>query len=116
MLRAACRLRYWTGRAALPPNLGLPSPMSLLWGGLRLPDDETGDCFKFTNALAGMAAARGVRFQFDTAIEAIEADAGGVISVRTNCGPVTADRYVVALGSFSPARVGCSASGCRSIP
>jgi D-amino-acid dehydrogenase len=74
-------------------------------GGLRLPDDETGDCFKFTNALADMAAAQGVRFQFGTAIQAIEADAGGVISVRTNRGPVTADRYVVALGSFSPALV-----------
>ena len=35
-------------------------------GGLRLPDDETGDCFKFTNALADMAVAKGVQFQFDT--------------------------------------------------
>jgi D-amino-acid dehydrogenase len=74
-------------------------------GGLRLPDDETGDCFKFTNALAEMAAARGVGFQFDTTIEAIETDARGVTAVRTSCGAVQADAYVVALGSFSPALV-----------
>lgn len=74
-------------------------------GGLRLPDDETGDCFKFTNALAQMAAARGVRFQFETRIEAIETDARGVTAIRTGQGPVTADAYVVALGSFSPALV-----------
>jgi D-amino-acid dehydrogenase len=74
-------------------------------GGLRLPDDETGDCFKFTNALAEMAAARGVVFQFETAIEAIEIDAGGVTAVRTSRGAVQADAYVVALGSFSPALV-----------
>jgi D-amino-acid dehydrogenase len=74
-------------------------------GGLRLPDDETGDCFKFTNALADMAAARGVRFQFDTAIEAIETGARGVTAIRTNRGLVSADAYVVAMGSFSPALV-----------
>ena len=41
-------------------------------GALRLPGDETGDCFKFTQNLAGMAAALGVTFRFDTAIERIE--------------------------------------------
>jgi D-amino-acid dehydrogenase len=71
-------------------------------GGLRLPDDETGDCFKFTNAMAEMATARGVRFQFSTRIEAIETDARAVAGIRTDRGTVTADAYVVALGSFSP--------------
>ena len=70
-------------------------------GGLRLPNDETGDCFKFTNALSTMAEAIGVRFQFDTAIEAIDVDGGRVASVRTARGAVTADAFVVALGSHS---------------
>ena len=74
-------------------------------GGLRLPDDETGDCFKFSSALAGMAVAKGVQFQFDTAIEAIEADARGVTGIRTRHGSIKADAYVVALGSFSPVLV-----------
>jgi glycine/D-amino acid oxidase-like deaminating enzyme len=33
-------------------------------GALRLPGDETGDCFKFTNRLAEAAAALGVRFRW----------------------------------------------------
>lgn len=74
-------------------------------GGLRLPDDETGDCFKFTNALAEMAAAQGVQFRFATKIEAIEADERGVTAIRTDQGPVIADAYIVALGSFSPGLV-----------
>jgi D-amino-acid dehydrogenase len=74
-------------------------------GGLRLPDDETGDCFKFTNALADMATARGVQFRFGTKIDAIETDARGVTAIRAGQGAITADAYVVALGSFSPALV-----------
>ena len=33
-------------------------------GGLRLPGDETGDCFKFTQELRGMAEALGVTFRY----------------------------------------------------
>lgn len=72
-------------------------------GALRLPDDETGDCFKFTTGLADLAAARGVQFQFATTINAIETDGGRVTSVLTSGGKISADAYVVALGSFSPA-------------
>jgi D-amino-acid dehydrogenase len=74
-------------------------------GALRLPDDETGDCFKFTNALADIAAGHGVEFRFGTTVEAIEIGAGRVVAVRTNGGAVVADAYVVALGSYSPALV-----------
>ena len=70
-------------------------------GGLRLPKDETGDCFKFTNALAKLAEAQGVDFRFDTTVESFEVDARGVTAVRTSRGPLTADAYVVAMGSFS---------------
>jgi D-amino-acid dehydrogenase len=72
-------------------------------GGLRLPGDETGDCFKFTQALAELAEAAGARFRFGVAIEAIERDAGGITGVRTSAGAFKAERYVVALGSHSPA-------------
>ena len=74
-------------------------------GGLRLPGDETGDCFKFTQALARLAEAAGAQFRFGVSIEAIEHAAGGVTAVRTDAGRFTADRYVVALGSYSPALV-----------
>jgi len=37
-------------------------------GGLRLPQDETGDCYMFTLALAAHAAKLGVQFRLDTTI------------------------------------------------
>ena len=72
-------------------------------GGLRLPDDETGDCFLFTSALAALAAKLGVVFRYGTAIRSIGWDKGAVTHVDLSDGArVTADRYVLALGSFSP--------------
>jgi D-amino-acid dehydrogenase len=72
-------------------------------GALRLPGDETGDCFKFTHALAEQAKALGVRFHFGTAIEALEREGNRITGVRTASGLLTADRYVLALGSYSTA-------------
>jgi len=71
-------------------------------GALRLPGDETGDCFKFTNRLAEMAQGLGVRFHYGSSIEGIDASGGRVVSVRTSTGVRQADRYLLALGSFSP--------------
>ncbi|MBI5128559.1 MAG: D-amino acid dehydrogenase [Rhodopseudomonas palustris] len=71
-------------------------------GGLRLVDDETGDCHLFTQRLEAAAAELGVQFIYGTTIRAIEAQGGAVVEVRTCKGTFTADRYVMALGSFSP--------------
>ena len=84
---------------------GLAGSAHLIAGGLRLPGDETGDCYKFTNRLARMAAAAGVAFLWDVDIQAIEADGDRIAAVRTGGGRLTADRYVVAMGSHSPALV-----------
>ncbi|AGT10198.1 D-amino acid dehydrogenase [Paracoccus aminophilus] len=81
---------------------GLAQSQDLIVGGLRLPGDETGDCFKFTNNLAQMAAAAGVTFKWGVSIEALEAEGGKISGVKTSAGRLTADRYVVALGSYSP--------------
>ena len=70
-------------------------------GALRLPGDETGDCFKFTNTLAEKAKALGVKFRFGVDIQAVERSGRSVSGVRTSEGVVTADRYVLALGSYS---------------
>lgn len=72
-----------------------------LVGGLRLPNDETGDCQLFTTRLAQMARELGVKFQFDTAIGALDIAGGQVTGVQTDKGRFTADRYVLALGSYS---------------
>jgi D-amino-acid dehydrogenase len=71
-------------------------------GGLRLPGDETGDCQMFTERLAALCAGRGVAFRFGTAIEKIVVEGGAVAGVATSAGFLTADAYVVALGSYSP--------------
>ncbi|WP_416465037.1 D-amino acid dehydrogenase [Sphingomonas sp. VDB2] len=81
---------------------GLAASGSPIVGGLRLPNDETGDCFKFTNALADMARARGVQFLLGRNIQALATDAGRIRHVVTDQGMVSGDAYLVAMGSFSP--------------
>lgn len=81
----------------LAPNIGK------IAGGLRLPGDETGDCFKFTNALADMATSLGVTFVWNTEIKALEADGGKIAAVQTSAGRMEADSFVLAMGSYSPA-------------
>ena len=71
-------------------------------GGLLLPGDETGDCFKFTQNLAAMAAQRGVQFRYGTQIKALKYAHKQIAGVETDTGLQTADAYVVALGSHSP--------------
>jgi len=72
-------------------------------GGTYTAEDESGDARKFATELARKAAERGVAFRFDAAIESIEAAGGKVTGVRLAGGErLSADAYVVALGSFSP--------------
>ncbi|WP_429811890.1 D-amino acid dehydrogenase [Ensifer sp. B1-9] len=71
-------------------------------GGLLTPKDETGDCFKFTNALAKKAEELGVRFKYGSIIRGLDVEGGRVRGVVTAHGTLQADAVVVALGSFSP--------------
>jgi D-amino-acid dehydrogenase len=71
-------------------------------GGLRLPGDETGDCFKFTGALRDLAAARGVDFRYGVTIRGLRAEGDRIAGVDTDQGLVAGDAYVAALGSHSP--------------
>jgi len=71
-------------------------------GGLRLPGDETGDCFKFTEALRELAAARGVDFRYGVNITGLLTDGDRVTGVATDDGVVAGDACVLALGSYSP--------------
>lgn len=81
---------------------GLAAVREKFVGGLRLPNDETGDCQMFTEALAAHCAGKGVNFRFDVTIEKIVAESGKITGVATSAGLLTADAYVVALGSYSP--------------
>jgi D-amino-acid dehydrogenase len=71
-------------------------------GGLRLPGDETGDCFKFTNRIAEMAAARGAKLRFGVNIQSLLTDGKRITGIVTDQGRLQADAYLLALGSHSP--------------
>ena len=71
-------------------------------GGLRLPGDETGDCFKFTSRLAALAEGLGVKFHHDVNIRGISGNSAHITGVATDQGLQSADAYLVALGSYSP--------------
>ncbi|MGU3575870.1 D-amino acid dehydrogenase [Brucellaceae bacterium C25G] len=70
-------------------------------GGLRLPNDETGDCFKFTNALAKICEDMGVKFQFGVNIKSFLKSGDRITAVETDQGNIVSDRFVVALGCYT---------------
>jgi len=74
-------------------------------GALRLPNDDTGDCRLFTEAMSRLAAAAGVTFQFGTEIQGIRTEGDRVTGVATANGTLTADTYIGALGSYTPGMV-----------
>jgi D-amino-acid dehydrogenase len=87
---------------ALEP--ALKNSLDPLAGGVYTPTDESGDAHRFTRELAGVAAQCGVAFRFDTPLQAIEVEQGRVAGVRLRDDRqrLSADAYVVALGSYSP--------------
>ncbi len=91
------------GCVAAEPGLG-PVKEKIV-GGLRLPHDETGDCFKFTTALHRLCETLGVAFRFGVAIRGLRREGPRIVAVETAAGDIEADLYVVALGSYSPALV-----------
>ena len=72
-----------------------------LTGGLRLPSDETGDCHLFTTKLAELTQELGVEFIYNAEIDEILHANGSITGVRSGTHVYRADRYVVALGSYS---------------
>ncbi|MGB8696213.1 D-amino acid dehydrogenase [Acinetobacter sp.] len=72
-----------------------------LVGGLHLPNDETGDCYLFTNALANLAKNMGVDFKFNQSVEKLVIEGDEIKGVVVDGKVLTADRYVLAFGSYS---------------
>ncbi|MDM9617643.1 D-amino acid dehydrogenase [Kosakonia cowanii] len=72
-----------------------------LAGGLRLPNDETGDCQLFTQRLAQMAEAAGVVFRFNTPVDRLLYEGEKIYGVKCGEEVVKADAYVMAFGSWS---------------
>ncbi|MBD0139088.1 D-amino acid dehydrogenase [Acinetobacter baumannii] len=79
----------------------LANAQDKLVGGLHLPNDETGDCYLFTNALAQIAKELGVNFQFNQNVDKLIVEGDQIKGVQVNGKVLTADRYVLAFGSYS---------------
>lgn len=71
-------------------------------GGLHGPTDESGDCHKFTNALAEICRQRGVEFRYETTVTGFEKEGDKVSAAVTDKGSVKGDLFVLALGSYAP--------------
>lgn len=107
LMRAqGCELDMKTADECVAIEPALAQCRDSIVGGSMTPSDESGDAYQFTQALAALAASKGVRFLYDTRILGVQregqaltgvqvADARGV--VRTE----SADSYVLCLGSFS---------------
>jgi len=118
LFRSAAQLEAAQRDVAVLQQCGVPyqllSPVQLLQyepalaqaqvdisGALRLPGDETGDCQLFTQALARQAETLGVRFDLNCDIQALQTEGGRITGVQAGGQLLQADRYVLALGSYS---------------
>lgn len=73
-----------------------------LEGAMLYPDDESGDCGRFTRALAAVAAERyGVEFRFRAEAVRFEVQGARVVGLHTRQDRLEADAYVLALGTRS---------------
>jgi len=89
---------------ALEPALA-PAAARLA-GATYTPSDESGDSYRFTVNLAGMAEARGVRFRTGCVIRGLRASekgvTGAVVSGAAGEETIAGDAFVVAMGAWSP--------------
>jgi D-amino-acid dehydrogenase len=91
-----------TGAGCIEHEPALARVRDKFVGGLRLPGDETGDCFKFTNRIAEMAVARGANLRFGVNLHSLLTDGKRITGIVTDQGRLQADAYLLALGSYSP--------------
>jgi D-amino-acid dehydrogenase len=73
-----------------------------LSGGIHYPVDEVGDAYKFCVAMAGHCARAGVELRFRTMVSRLETRGNRVTGVICGGERLTADRYVIAAGSYTP--------------
>ena len=85
---------------ALEPNLA--HARESIAGAILCPTDETGDCAKFTRALAARIVARGGAIMTGATVGGFVTDGDRVTQALTDRGPIAGDAFVLALGAESP--------------
>ena len=81
---------------------GLSDNIHEFVGAVRLPNDETGDCYLFCQNLTDIATHLGVNFRFNQQVNGFEYQNDQIKGVWINNELETADAYVVSLGSYCP--------------
>jgi D-amino-acid dehydrogenase len=71
-------------------------------GAILCPTDETGDCAKFTRALAGVIVTRGGVVVTGATVSGLKAEGDKVKVAETSRGPFAGDVFILALGAESP--------------
>jgi D-amino-acid dehydrogenase len=71
-------------------------------GAILCPTDETGDCAKFTRALAGLIVKRGGAIVTGGTVTELKAEGDKATIAETSRGPFAGDVFVLALGAESP--------------
>lgn len=106
MREYGCDRKVISGAEAVVIEPALASIKDKIAGATYTAADESGDAHQFTQRLAALAAARGVKFLYNTTIMGLQADATGISGVRISNAQgeqtLTADNYVLSLGSYSP--------------
>ena len=98
-LGVPCRKLDRAGCVDLEPSL--ESAAGDILGGVHYPGDRAGDARLFTERLAVLSQALGVRFRWNTTVERLERAGDAVSAVVTDAGKITAEHVVLALGTQS---------------
>ena len=72
-------------------------------GGIFTPSEDAGDCYHFCTSLERVMrkGTNPVKFELDTQVTSIAREGNNITSIETNRHPITADSYIVTLGSQS---------------
>ncbi len=108
MREHGCELRMLTPDEAIAIEPALRQARQHIVGASMAPADESGDAFKFTSGLAQLATRRGVEFRYATSVIRVVASGDSIAGIVIDDGAgksrlLSADAYLVALGSFSTA-------------
>jgi len=77
-----------------------------LVGGIYAGPDEHGDCHKFAKEVSKHCEEKlGVKFHFGTEVRGLSKSGAGIDAVETSKGRMSADAYVAATASYTPALV-----------
>ncbi|HKD20498.1 MAG TPA: D-amino acid dehydrogenase [Rhizomicrobium sp.] len=99
--QAGLRFRRLSPAETIALEPGLAPIADRLAGAIHYETDETGDAYRFCEALAEKARGLGVNFRFGSDVSALEAEGGRVVGVASNGQRFVADQYVIAAGSYS---------------